>query len=197
MITDYTSLQTSVQKFLKRADLAALVPDFIALAENHFNRNIYTTQRRDSFSLTPATNLVSLPSDCARIVRAYYGGRLLPFFENDANSAYANGNPHSIEFGYQLNAGKMALSVPSLGQILRVDYYTVIEPLSDTNTSNWLIEDASDVYLYGALHEAAVYVRDDARMQLWLQKRDAAITDLTDDDAMLKYPEQPLVIRRY
>jgi hypothetical protein len=196
MIADYSDLQIKVQQFLKRNDLSALIPDFIAIAENHFDRNIYTRARRSSFSITPSTTQVSLPSDWGRVIRAYYNGKTLEYFPNDFESGYANGEATRIGYGYQIEGDTLSLSTPQLGQVLRVDYYTIIEPLSDTNPSNWLLEDAADIYLYGTLHEAAVYVRDDARMALWMQKRDAAIQELIDDDKLSRVPEQPLQMRR-
>lgn len=196
MIADYDDLQTTMQRFMKRNDLASLIPDFISIAENHFDRNIYTRQRLSSFSITTSGSQIGLPSDWGRVKRAYYNGKTLDYFPGDFESGYANGENTRIGYGYQILGDTLSLSVPQFGQVLRIDYYTVIEPLSDTNPSNWLLEDAPDVYLYGALHEAAVYMRDDTRMTLWLQKRDAAIQDLIDDDNLAKVPEQPLVMRR-
>ncbi len=39
-ITSYSTLQTSIGDWLNRADLTAVIPDFITLAEAQFNRNI-------------------------------------------------------------------------------------------------------------------------------------------------------------
>ena len=46
-------------------------------------------------------------------------------------------------------------------------YYEKIPSLSDSNTSNWLLEVAPEAYLYGALVHSAPYLKDDARMQVW------------------------------
>ncbi len=46
-------------------------------------------------------------------------------------------------------------------------YRTNIPALSDTNTSNWLLDLAPDLYLYGALLESAPYIKEDARIQTW------------------------------
>lgn len=195
-IASYSDLQTSMKRWLKRADLSDLFPDFIMLAEAHFDRTIYTRNARATFQITPGSPRVSLPSDWRRVIRAYYGGATLAPFPADFDSAYAGSSNQPIAFGYQIQGSTLTLSVPQLGQALRLDYYTVIEPLSDTNQSNWLLEDAPDVYLFGALHEAAVYTRDDARATLWGQKRDAAVGELIDDDTAAKVPEQPLTIRK-
>jgi hypothetical protein len=50
--------------------------------------------------------------------------------------------------------------------------------LSDANTSNWLLERHPDVYLYGALLQAAPYLRDDERVALWTPLYGQAIEDM-------------------
>lgn len=44
-----------------------------------------------------------------------------------------------------------------------------VTTLSDGNTSNWLLTNHPDVYLYGALLEAQPYLMDDARIATWAQ----------------------------
>jgi hypothetical protein len=46
-------------------------------------------------------------------------------------------------------------------------YYQSIPALSDSNTSNWLLTIAPDAYLYGALMQAAPYLGEDERVQVW------------------------------
>jgi hypothetical protein len=49
--------------------------------------------------------------------------------------------------------------------------------------------------LYGALKEAAIYIRDDARLQLWQSLRDQAIQSKIDADTAAKTPmDGPLQI---
>lgn len=184
-----------MKRWLKRADLADLMPDFIMLAEQHFGRKIFTRARRATFKITPTNLVVKLPTDWERVIQIYYGGHPLDPAPTNVESAYAGGFAHQIAAGYQIIGDALSLSVPQLGQVLQLDYYTVIEPLSETNESNWLLEDGPDVYLFGALHEAAVYVRDDARATLWMQKRDIAIDELVMSDEQSQTPDQPLRMR--
>lgn len=46
-------------------------------------------------------------------------------------------------------------------------YYEQIPALSDSNTSNWLLDAAPDAYLYGSLLQAAPYLAEDERIQVW------------------------------
>lgn len=41
--------------------------------------------------------------------------------------------------------------------------------------TNWLIENATDVYLYGALAQAALFTKDDADLAKWAQLYVAAV----------------------
>lgn len=56
--------------------------------------------------------------------------------------------------------------------------YKDFSPLSDGNTSNWILADYPDVYLYGALMEAAPYLHEDERVNIWAQLYAAAISTL-------------------
>src|SRR5690606_13815670 len=57
-------------------------------------------------------------------------------------------------------------------------YYLPVPPL-ETHSRNWLLTAAPDVCLYGALLEAAPYVRDDKRVAMWADGFNAAIAELT------------------
>ena len=55
---------------------------------------------------------------------------------------------------------------PSSGT-LDIDYYQRIPALTDSNTSNWLLDDAPHVYLYTSLLHATPFLMDDARYQVF------------------------------
>lgn len=44
---------------------------------------------------------------------------------------------------------------------LKVLYWTKIPPLTDDNSTNWILENIPNVYLHGALAEAFLYIRND------------------------------------
>jgi hypothetical protein len=49
--------------------------------------------------------------------------------------------------------------------------------------TNWLLTSSPDIYLYGALLQAAPYLQDDARIQTWATLYERALNDLrTADD---------------
>jgi hypothetical protein len=59
-------------------------------------------------------------------------------------------------------------------------YYAKIPALSDSNTSNWLLEESPDLYLYAALIQSAPYLKEDDRINVW-----AGLYQRLFDDMML------------
>ncbi|WP_250439885.1 hypothetical protein [Caballeronia sp. AZ1_KS37] len=178
-LSSYQDLQATVTRFGKRPDIADLIPDFIALAEVSLNRVLRTTQQRTHYSITPTTACVSLPTDLCKIVKVSYGGHPLDAIPE---SRTATDPAYQQDIGYSIHGGKLFLQVPSLGSVLRIEYFQELEPLSDANVSNWLLEDAPDVYLYASLIQLALYIRDDARLQIWTQAYTQVLNDLIDSD---------------
>jgi len=61
---------------------------------------------------------------------------------------------------------------------LELLYYAKPDALSDSVASNWILEEAPDVYLYGSLIHSAPYLADDARTAVWAQLYSAAVSKL-------------------
>jgi hypothetical protein len=60
-------------------------------------------------------------------------------------------------------------------------YYERIAPLSSTNQTNWLTQNAPNAMLYGTLLQAMPFLKNDAR-QVFQQKYTEAITSLKVED---------------
>jgi hypothetical protein len=189
-IESYADLQTRMTAYMKRADLTALFPDFIMLAEESFDREVFTRARRTSYIFTPNQTVVPMPSDWKKIAQVWYNGVELDFISTQNDSTYANGQFPAVYNGYQIIGNNLVFTPPSnqLGQKMQIDYYPILEPLSDSNTSNWLLEDSPSAYLYGALAQGAIYTRDAQNAQIWASLRDNAIQAMIDDDESAKRP---------
>lgn len=194
-IQSYDDLTTSVAKYIKRQDLTAMIPDFIQFAEDYLDKRVYVNARRASYIVTPTAAVFPKPSDMKKPIKAYMGGQPLDFFPTGWESQYAGGTVPQIANGYQIIGNKISLSVRQLGQIFQLDYYTILEGLSSTNESNWLLEDTPLTYLSAVLHEAFSYMRDMEKAAYWMQKRDAAMQLYIDDDVFGRYPDGDLTIR--
>ena len=74
---------------------------------------------------------------------------------------------------------------------LVVDAVKVVPTLSDTQTTNALLREAPDAYLYGALAESAPYLMHDERTALWMSRANEAITGLRIQSERRLYGGQP------
>lgn len=66
-------------------------------------------------------------------------------------------------------------------------YYARTAGLSDSNTSNWILEYFPDAYLYGALVHSAPYLVDDARTQVWASLYNNAIDGINGNNEKAKF----------
>ena len=61
-------------------------------------------------------------------------------------------------------------------------YYKSFTALSDAATTNWIILNAPDLYLYGTLLQAEPFLMNDNRVALWERAVRQIIADLQEQD---------------
>jgi len=172
-LTSYNELKTSVADWLNRTDLTAVVPDFIALAEAQIERTLRTRQMIVRATASIDTEYSAVPADFLETKSIKLNTSPvtpLQFESVDALDSMkgtmylANGKP--LYFG--IVGGQIrVLPVPDSTYTAELTYYAKLTKLSSTVATNWLLAQAPDVYLYGALMQAAPYLKDDARIPVW------------------------------
>jgi len=172
-LTSYNELKTSVADWLNRTDLTAVVPDFIALAEAQIERTLRTRQMIVRATASIDTEYSAVPADFLETKSINLNTNpvtALQFESIDALDSMkgtmylANGKP--LYFG--IVGGQIrVLPVPDSTYTAELTYYAKLTKLSSTVATNWLLAQAPDVYLYGALMQAAPYLKDDARIPVW------------------------------
>jgi hypothetical protein len=61
-------------------------------------------------------------------------------------------------------------------------FYKKIDALSDSNTTEQMLTDNPDIYLYGALLEAEPFLMNDQRVQLWATAFQESVRALQEQD---------------
>lgn len=84
---------------------------------------------------------------------------------------------------------------PSTTADLSLTYYGKIPALSTTAPSNWLLTRYPNMYLYGALLEAAPVLYDDYRVALWKAALDEAINDARTSDMGTRFSNRTMRLR--
>lgn len=198
----FAGLKATIADYLNRDDLTAIIPSFITIAEAKFNRKLRTRQMIKLANGQIETAFFAYPSDWLQakefqlntnpIVRLQfvteaYGDEL------KANRYVSIGQPAYYTItGTQLEF----IPAPDSTYSAELTYYAKIPALSDANTSNWLLAYAPDLYLYGALLEAAPYLKDDERLAVWSQMYINSLGDIEVADQRASVSSTPLVRAR-
>lgn len=198
-ITTYSELQQAVADWMNRADLSATIPNFIANAEARLNRRIRCRAMETSTSLSLNTEgQATLPND-------YLEWRFLTVATSPA-SVPEFVEPDSPEFQYRHRPYAPPQYFSIMGTTIQVRpayngsatlyYYQKIPALSGSVTTNWLLTKSPETYLYAALIEGAIYLRDEAAAANYTELMVSAVDELLQEDRAgrnRRNPTPPLV----
>jgi len=188
-LTTYTELKASIADWLNRTDLTTTIPDFISLAEAQIERTLRTRQMIVRANASFDSEYGAVPDDFleTKSLKLTSTNPLTPlaFLSIDdmdaARSHYtASGRPRF----FSVVGGQFRISpTPDAAYTTELIYFAKLSKLSSTVASNWLLTSSPDIYLYGSLLQAAPYLQDDARIQVWATLYERALNDLrTADD---------------
>jgi hypothetical protein len=172
-ITTYAELKSSIANWLNRDDLTSVIPDFISLTEAGINRDLRHYKMINRVDATLDSRYVQMPADWLETVRfgitsgTTYRLELVSrddMLEYRQNTSDIAGIP---KFYANIGDTIEVFPTPAAEYQMQLQYYAKTPALSGSNTDNWLLRDAPDIYLYGALVQAAPYLNDDARVQTW------------------------------
>ena len=84
---------------------------------------------------------------------------------------------------YTILANEVSLGpIPASVQEVEMLFYKKFDNLSATTTTNTLLTDSPDLYLYGAMMEAEPFIMNDERVALWGTLLAKAIQELQEQD---------------
>ena len=189
-LANFTDLKASVADFLNRSDLTTVIPDFITMCEAGFNRELRVREMSVRTQAPIDSQYVKLPDD-------FLGMRNIDLmtdpvtplsYKNLQNldihrRADATGKP--LYYSITQNNIEFAPS-PDAEYTLEIVYYQKVPALS-ANTTNWLLDNHPDAYLYGTLMHSAPYLQADERIGVWAGKYQQVINQITTSDENAKF----------
>lgn len=171
-ITTYAELKSAIADFLNRDDLTSVIPTFISTAEAQMQREVrhYKMMQRSTADID--SRYSALPGNWLETIRFHVTGDRSYRIENTSMDDILQlrmANPTAGRPTHYAHIGETLEVYPTPDQAYTSEllYYEKIPALSDSNTTNWLLQDAPDAYLYGALLHSAPYLQEDSRMQVW------------------------------
>lgn len=194
-INTYATLVSAVTEWLARdqdATLIARIPDFITLCEAKLNRTLFVPQmeQRSTAMVNTASDepeFISLPSDFQTMRRvrlsSVTGKPRLSFMSQTQldDYRYSIDNVTDQPVYFTITGTEMELApTPNEDYTIEMVYRANIPALTASNTTNWLLTLAPDLYLYGVLLEAMPAIKDDGRVALWANGFSTVLNDLNN-----------------
>jgi hypothetical protein len=170
-LTDYSSLQASIGDWLNRADLTQQIPDFISLAEATLNKVLRSTWmvQTASLSVNAAAQRVAMPADVLEPIYCQILASAVSPLEQCSPQQLmmlrrARLKTAAVPRFYAIIGRNIELA-PSAASAttLELNYYQRIPALTSGNTTNWLLTQDPDIYLYTSLMHAAPFLQDEQR----------------------------------
>jgi hypothetical protein len=198
----YANLQASIASWLNREDLAAQIPDFIALAEAKFDRELRVNAMVARDVTTATSDYVELPGDWLQIISAvitsptntYSALRYIgPEEYNDLRNDGLTGTSRMYTI---INNNMLLLPAPQGSVTIEIVYYKKIPALSASVATNWLLQRSQDLYLYASLIQAEAYLQNDERIPLWAGAVERIIADMKMESERDRRPQGALMARR-
>lgn len=181
-LSNRTELLAALADWANRTDLTSFWPDAITLAEAEMKRRL--RRATESTTIYIAAGNMNGPSDMAEPIHLrlsstnpYLDGTLslcTPEMLTDVRqrTGYVAGRPtHYAYYDGQLQFAP----TPDQSYDGILLYAQQLTPLTASNTTNAVLTEFPDLYLFGALLQAAPYLEHDERIAVWYQKFNDAI----------------------
>ena len=189
-LANYTDLKASIADFLNRSDLTTVIPDFITMTESDLNRSLRVREMSVRTRADIDSQYVKLPPD-------FLGMRNIDLLTSPVTPlAYRNMQNLDIHRKADATGKPIYYSVtqiniefapvPDAEYTIEIVYYQKVPPLA-TFSTNWLLDNHPDAYLYGSLMQSAPYLQADERIGIWAGRYQQIIEQILASDEKAKF----------
>ena len=188
-ISTFAELKTAAANWLDRSDLTDRIPEFISLAEARFNRVLRVRDMEavsTAISTSAGTREYDLPTRFVQMKEFHLTTdplTPLAYITPEMMTRMQAGSAKSKPQVFTIIADKVRLGPnPDAVYTTSMLYYQAFAALSDSATTNDMLTNNPDVYLYGTLLEAEPFIMNDERVPLWLAAFEKAVSDIQNQD---------------
>ena len=186
----FDQLKSNIADWLNRTDLTSVIPTFIELAEARLNRQLRTTNQYTRADISTSDQYLSMPDDFLemrhiritspkeRDLVEIAAHQINEYTDTNFLASLSDSHPRYFVYGSALRI----IPAPSQSITYEMFYYSKIPALSTTNTNNWVSTSHPDAYLYYSLLQAAPYLGEDERIQVWAQQAERAVAEIQASD---------------
>ena len=186
-LDSYSDLVGAICDRMNDSGLSTMAPEFIRLAEASFNRRLSSIDQEGTATI-PADASIPMPTDYkgAMSLRIDDYAPLAQLSADDFQTKWTQagtGRPENFAiFGGVINLGP----APDTTYTVTMSYIRTLTPLSEVNTTNWLLEQHPDLYLMGSLLQAEFRGWNDDRLPLINSAVEGIIAEINAHEARRK-----------
>ena len=192
----YDGLTSLVLQYLERSDTAVVnfIPTAIMLAEFEIAQDIKTLGQMIvvESTMTAGNPVIAKPALWRKTVSMTLVDangdkkpiylRKLEYLNSYAPDVTATDQPlYYADYDYE---HWFVAPTPSADFAFEALCYTRLTPLSSSNQTNWLTQNAPNALLFGTLKQTAPFLKDDARLTVWSQMFDTSMAALKTEDQL-------------
>lgn len=183
-LSTYSDLQTAVANWLHRDGMTTIIPDLITLGEKRIFSELRVRDMETSLSETISSGVVAVPADYLELKFAYIDGTPVQHLQKASASFVYTKYPYRVSDTKPLviarDAGNFIFGpFPDSSYTVKGVYYAKPTGIATSATFFALYP---DLFLFSALCEAAPYIGNDARIPIWEQKYQMALSRANKQD---------------
>ena len=196
-ITTYAELQTAVANWITRSDLTSRIPEFITMVEGIANRELDTRQMYTRTTATISAVTLACPTDFDG-VRSFRLDTSPPtplifvkaddFGDTREAAIEGTGQPRF----YTITGTAFVFSpAPDSSYSAALTYRAKLPALTASNTTNWLLTAAPDIYLHGALAFGYQYIEEEVQEAKFMANFLGGIAQMNARESRASYGSAP------
>ena len=198
-LSTYDEIKTSIANWADRADLAQFIPDFVALCEARFNRELRlrSMEQKEYANTVGGQANYALPTNYLQMREFRLNTNPTVSMQYVSPEIYEAWNVGSGQPKYYtIIANEIRLGpVPSGVYEMEMLFWRKFPNLTSSITTNWMLQNAPDVYLYGSLLELEPFIQNDTRIGIWAAGYSKAISDIQLQDDKDRHSGSALMVQ--
>lgn len=172
-LSTYGELKTSVADWLARTDLTTQIVDFVALAEADIRRDVRTQAMEQLASSTLTGETLAFPTRFLEAKRLVVGGYTQDYVTPDQYADITKAE--RTDEVYTIIGENFYINDGASGDTYTLIYWQSYAAFSSASDTNGLLTTHPEVYLYGALKHANIFLADDNAVAKYAAAYKAAV----------------------
>ena len=193
MLSTYVELKASVASWCNRTDLTTQIVDFITLAESQIRRDVRCRAMQTLATGTLTGETLAQPTRYLEAERLLVNSSEQNFV---APGVYAQlQDVDSTELKYTHIGTDIYILQGASGDSYSLLYWQGFAAFSADSDTNWLLTNAPEIYLAGAMIQAGVYLEDDKMASKYAAIYQGSVASLKAQEQRAQYSGSRLEIR--